>query len=49
MLNLSGDGNMLRIFERRILRMNCGHIDDNGMCRTGYSNELSTLFGELTL
>jgi hypothetical protein len=28
------DGNMLRIFERRLLRIIYGHINDNGIWRT---------------
>jgi hypothetical protein len=34
------NGNMLKIFERRILRMIYGPIRDNGIWRTGYKNEL---------
>jgi len=38
---------MLRIFERRILRMIYGPINDNGIRRTRYSNELYKLYDEL--
>jgi len=35
-------GIMLRIFRRRMLRMIYGPVNDNGIWRTGYSNELYT-------
>jgi hypothetical protein len=38
--SLSKGGNMLQIFERRILRMIYGPINDNGIWRTRYNNEL---------
>jgi hypothetical protein len=38
---------MLRIFERRMLRMIYGPVNDNGIGRTGYSNELYTFCDEL--
>ena len=38
------NGNMLRIFEIRILRMSFGPINGNGIWRTRYSNELYTHF-----
>jgi hypothetical protein len=41
------DGNMLRIFERRILRKIHGPINDNGTRRTRYNNDLYTLYDEL--
>jgi hypothetical protein len=48
-VTLSDDGNMLRIFEKRILRMIYGPIDDNGIWRPIYNNKLSTPFDELHL
>jgi hypothetical protein len=48
MLTRSEDGNMLRIFERRILKMIYGPIDGNGTWRTRY-NKLYTLYDELGL
>jgi len=44
---LKKDGNMLRIFERRILRMiySYGSIRDNCILRTGY-NEIYALYDE---
>ena len=42
------DGNMLRIFETRILRMIYGLINDNGIWRTRY-NKLYTLYHELDI
>jgi hypothetical protein len=41
------DGNMLRIFERRILRMIYGQINDNCMWRARYNNELYTVYDKL--
>jgi len=38
---------MLPIFQRRILRMIYGLINDNGIRRTRYNNELYTLYDEL--
>jgi hypothetical protein len=38
---------MLRIFERKILRMIYGHINVNGRWRTKYNSELYTLHDEL--
>ena len=35
------------VFERRILRIIYGHINDNGIWRTRYNNELYTLYDEL--
>jgi hypothetical protein len=43
------DGNMLRIFETRILRMIYSPINDNGTRRTRYNNELYTLYDELDI
>jgi hypothetical protein len=43
---LSKDGNVLRIFERRILRMIYGSIYDNGTWRTSYNNEPYMLYNE---
>ena len=40
------DVNMFRIFERRILRMIYGPLRDNGIWRTRYSSELSTVDNE---
>ena len=40
---------MLRIFERRILRMIYGPIRDNGIWRTGYNNEIYALYDELDI
>jgi hypothetical protein len=33
-------GNILQIFERRILRVSYSPINDSGIWRTGYNNEL---------
>jgi hypothetical protein len=41
------DGNMLRIFDRRILRMIYGPVSEDGIWRTRYNNELYTLYDEL--
>ena len=41
------DGNGLRIFETRILRVICGHVDEDGIWRERYSNELYTVCSEL--
>jgi hypothetical protein len=38
---------MLRIFERRILRMLYGPINDNDIWRTRCNNELYTLYDDL--
>jgi hypothetical protein len=43
------DGNMLQIFERRILRTIYGPINENGMWRTRDSNELYTLYDEIDI
>jgi hypothetical protein len=43
---LSKDGNVLQIFERRILRMIYGAINDNDTWRTSYNNELYTMYDE---
>jgi hypothetical protein len=40
------DGNMLRIFERRILRLMYGPVNDNGVGRKRYNSEIYTLYGE---
>ena len=40
---------MLRIFERRMLRMIYHPIDDNGIWRTIYNNELYRLYDELDI
>jgi hypothetical protein len=40
---------MLRIFERRILRMIYGPVNDTGKWRTRYSNEFYTLYDELDI
>jgi hypothetical protein len=40
---------MLRIFERRILSVNYGPINDTGKWITRYSNELYTLCDELDI
>jgi hypothetical protein len=37
---------MIRIFERKLLRMLYGAVNDNGVRRTGYSNEVYTLYNE---
>jgi hypothetical protein len=41
------DENMLRIFERRVLRIVYGPVADNGIWRTGYSDEPDALYNEL--
>jgi hypothetical protein len=41
------DGNMLRIFEWRILRMIYGPINDNGIWRTRKSNVLYLVYSKL--
>jgi hypothetical protein len=38
------DGNMFRIFERRILGMIYDPVNDNGIWTAKYGNELCTLF-----
>jgi len=38
------DGNRLRIFERRILRMTDGPVNCNGIWRAIYGNELYMLY-----
>jgi hypothetical protein len=43
------DGDMLRIFERRILRIIFGPINNNGMWGTRYANELYRLYDELDI
>jgi len=43
---LSKDGNVLQIFERRILRTIYGTINDNGTWRTSYNIELYTVYDE---
>ena len=40
---LQNDGNRLRIFERRMLRMIYGPVNDNGTWRTRCANERYTL------
>ena len=40
------DGNMLQIFERRILRMIYGPVNDNGIWRTRYNSELYSPYNE---
>jgi hypothetical protein len=40
------DGNKLRILERKMLRSVYVPLNDNGMWRTRYSNELYTLYDE---
>ena len=42
------DGKMLRIFERRILRMLYSPIKYNGKWRTKYNNELYTFYDVIT-
>jgi hypothetical protein len=42
-------GNMLRILERRTLRIIYGPINDSGMWRTRYSKELDKLYDELDI
>jgi len=37
---------MLRIFEKRILRMIYGPVNDTGKWRAGHSNEFCTLYDE---
>ena len=44
---LQKDGNMLRIFERRMLRMIYGPFSDNGTWRTRCTNERYTLYDGL--
>ena len=39
-------GNMLQVFERRILRMIYGPINNNGIWRTRYNKELYILYNE---
>ena len=41
------DGNVLQIFEIRILRMIYGLINKDGIWRTRYNNELYILYNEL--
>jgi hypothetical protein len=43
---LSKDGNVLQIFERRILRTIYGAINNNDTWRTSYNNELYTVYDE---
>jgi hypothetical protein len=43
---LKKSGNAFRIFERRILRIIYGPVNDNVMWRTRYSNVLYTLYDE---
>jgi len=38
---------MLRIFQRRVLGMLYGPINDNDIWRTRYNNELYTLYDDL--
>ena len=40
---------MLRVFERRILRMIHSPVNYNGILGTGYNNELYTHYDELDL
>jgi len=44
---LKKDGNVFRIFQRRMLRTIYGPVNDNGMWRTRYSNVFYTLYDEL--
>jgi len=37
---------MLKIFERRLLRMIYGSVNDNGTWKTRYTNELYTFYNE---
>ena len=37
---------MLQIFDRRILRLIYGPVNDNGVWRTRYNSELYTLYDE---
>ena len=48
-LPLWKDGNMLRIFEIIIMRMIYSPVNDNGIWRTRYNNELYTLYDELDI
>jgi hypothetical protein len=41
------DGSMFRNFERRILRMIYGPVNDNGIWRTGHGNEPYSFCDEL--
>jgi hypothetical protein len=41
------DGNLLEIFERRILRLIYGAVKDNGVWRTRCNSELYTLYDQL--
>ena len=43
---LKKNWNMLRIFEKRILRMIYGPVNDTGKWRAGHSNEFCTLYDE---
>jgi hypothetical protein len=43
------DGNMLQIFERRILRIIYGPINDNDIWRTRYNNKLYMLYNEFDI
>jgi hypothetical protein len=40
------DENLLQIFERRILRRICGPINEGGIWRIRYNNELYKLYSE---
>jgi hypothetical protein len=41
---LKKDENLLRIFERRILRRIYGPVNEGGICRIRYNNELHKLY-----
>jgi hypothetical protein len=43
------DENLLQIFESRILKRIYGPINEGGIWRIGYSNELSKLYNELDI
>jgi hypothetical protein len=40
------DGNLFRIFKRRILRLVYGHVNDNDVWRIRYNSEHCTLYDE---
>ena len=44
--HLKEDGNVLRIFQRIILRRICGCVSDNGVWRIRYDSEIYTLYDE---
>jgi hypothetical protein len=43
------NGNVLRIFERRIVKIIYGPVNDNGIWKTRYSNELYTHYNKIDL